>query len=185
LRASGTWVRLISLRNSTTAIESVSVPRYSTARRESVGSPSSRARNFSTSSLARTRGYTTSARSGPVPSGVNPAGSRPASLRRNCSRASWLTCSADSVLPAAADSSTAIDGSSGRSSRCCPLSANSRVIRPSSTALTPATAFSGLRRLTASAWRQASPSTSRSTSADSWSTCRSPSRSVRRARRSS
>ncbi len=71
-------------------------------------------------------------------------------------------------------------GSSGRSSRCSPLSANSRVMRPSSCALTTATALSGLRRLRVWTSRQVSPSIILSRSAASSSFSRIPSRRINR-----
>ncbi|CAM5516183.1 hypothetical protein SGRI78S_05191 [Streptomyces griseus subsp. griseus] len=185
LRASGTWVRLISLRKRTTVIESLSTPRYSTEFFASDGSRSALARYSCTSSPAWTRGWVTRTRSGPVPSGVKPTGSSPVSLRLNRSSASLLTWSVASVSPAAAASRVLIDGSSGCSSNCAPLSAKSRVIRPSSRALTAPTAPSGSRWLRACTSRHVSPSMSRRSSDASSSLSRRPSPRTSRATTSS
>ncbi len=176
LRASGTWVRLISLRKRTTVIESLSTPRYSTEFFASDGRRSALARNSCTSSAACTLGWVTRTRSGPVPSGVNPTGSSPVSLRLNRSSASLLTSALASASPAAAASRVLIEGSRRRSSTSAPRSAKSRVTRPSSRALTMPTAPSGLRWLRACTCCQVSPSISFSSSDVSSSPSRSSSR---------
>lgn len=158
-RTSETSVRLIPLRCSTTVMASASTGWHRGSPTMSRGRLSSCLRYSPVRSSFSLRGCTMRASSGPLPSGVKPTGSRPASWERNCSSQRLSTDASAFSSPAAARSSTPSDGSSGRSSRA--LVSPKRVLtRRSRTCLISLTAARGERRTASRARCQSSGWTS-------------------------